>query len=165
MAPVVRAAVAGDAGAICAIYNQGIEERIATFETALRTPADLAHWFEPGALPVVVADEDGVIAGFASSSAYSSRACYSGIREFSIYIERNWRGRGLSRRLLEALSDATRQTGGWKLTSRIFPENVASLEACRAAGFRVVGTHLRHARLDGVWRDVVTVEKLLRQDE
>jgi phosphinothricin acetyltransferase len=164
LAPIVRAGVAGDAAAICVIYNQGIEDRIATFETRLRSPADIESWFAPGALPVVVAEEAGRVLGFASSSAYSTRECYSGIREFSIYIDRQARGRRLSRLLLEALSEATVHSGGWKLTSRIFPENVASLEACRAAGFRVVGTHLRHAKLDGVWRDVVTVEKLLHQD-
>ena len=164
MPAIVRAGIAGDADAICAIYNQGIEDRIATFETRLRTPAGIEGWFAPGALPVVVAEEDGRVLGFASSSAYSARECYSGIREFSIYIDRQARGRGLSRQLLAALSEATVRSGGWKLTSRIFPENVASLEACRAAGFRVVGTHLRHAKLDGVWRDVVTVEKLLHQD-
>ena len=164
MAPTLRAGTSGDAAAICAIYNQGIEERIATFETRLRTPADIEAWFAPGALPVIVAEEDGRVTGFASSSAYSARECYIGIREFSIYIDRAARGRGLSSLLLLALSEATIRTGGWKLTSRIFPENTASLEACRAAGFRVVGTHIRHAKLDGVWRDVVTVEKLLHSD-
>jgi L-amino acid N-acyltransferase YncA len=164
LAPVVRAGVAGDAASICAIYNQGIEERIATFETRLRTPADIEGWFSPGALPVVVAEEDSRVLGFASSSSYSTRECYNGIREFSIYVDRKARGKGLSRLLLLALSEATVRSGGWKLTSRIFPENVASLEACRAAGFRVVGTHFRHAKLDGVWRDVVTIEKLLDQD-
>ena len=164
MGPALRAGTAGDAAAICAIYNQGIEERIATFETQLRTPAEIEAWFKPGHLPIVVAEQDGHVLGFASSSVYSARECYSGIREFSFYIDRQARGRGLSRLLLDALSQATVQSGGWKLTSRVFPENVASLEACRAAGFRVVGTHLRHARLDGVWRDVVTVEKLLHQD-
>ncbi len=164
MPPTLRAGTAGDAAAICAIYNQGIEERIATFETRLRTPEDIEAWFAPGALPVVVAEDGGRVLGFASSSAYSTRECYNGIREFSIYVDRTARGRGLSKLLLLALSEATVQSGGWKLTSRIFPENVASLEACRAAGFRVVGTHLRHAKLDGVWRDVVTVEKLLHQD-
>ena len=164
MAPTLRAGTAGDAAAICAIYNQGIEERIATFETRLRTPADIEGWFSPGAPPVIVAEENGRLLGFASSSAYSARECYSGIREFSIYIDRAARGRGLSKPLLLALSEATVQSGGWKLTSRIFPENTPSLEACRAAGFRVVGTHIRHAKLDGMWRDVVTVEKLLHQD-
>ena len=163
MPPVVRAGTAGDAGANCAIYNQGIEDRIATFETRLRSDAEIAGWFTPGALPVIVTEEDGKVLGFASSSVYSARDCYSGIREFSIYIDRAARGRGLARLLLEALSEATVRSGGWKLTSRIFPENEASLRACRAAGFRVVGTHLRHAKLDGIWRDVVTVEKLLHQ--
>ena len=90
--------------------------------------------------------------------------CYAGIRDFSIYVHREAKRRGIARKLLVALFDAARKAGCWKITSRIFPENTASLELCRSLGFRVVGTHVRHARLDGKWRDVVTVERLFDQD-
>ncbi len=160
----VRAAVGHDAPGICAVYNQGIEDRAATFETTPRTPGDIAHWFCDDACPVMVAEDAGEILGFASTSAYGTRECYAGIREFSIYVHRQAKRRGVARTLLVALFDAAQKAGCWKITSRIFPENTASLELCKSLGFRVVGTHVRHARLDGEWRDVVTVERLLDQD-
>ena len=161
MGIAVRAAVAGDAPGICIVYNHGIEDRVATFETNARSPDDIAHWFGDDAYPVVVAEEDGRILGFASTCAYGARECYAGIREFSIYVHRQAKRRGVARNLLIALIDAAAKAGCWKITSRIFPENTASLELCKSLGFRVVGTHLRHAKLDGEWRDVVTVERLL----
>ncbi len=164
MAITIRAAVADDAPCICIVYNHGIEDRIATFETTARSAKDIAHWFSDDAHPVVVAEEDGRILGFASTSAYGARECYAGIREFSIYVHRQAKRRGIARNLLIALIDAAAKAGCWKITSRIFPENTASLELCKSLGFRVVGTHVRHARLDGEWRDVVTVERLLDQD-
>ena len=163
MGITIHAAVAGDAPGICIVYNQGIEDRVATFETTARSPDDIAFWFGNDAYPVVVAEEDGQILGFASTSAYGARECYAGIREFSIYVHRQAKRRGIARDLLIALFDAAAQAGCWKITSRIFPENTASLELCKSLGFRVVGTHLRHAKLDGEWRDVVTVERLLDQ--
>ena len=164
MAIKVRAAVRDDAPGICIVYNQGIEDRVATFETLPRSPDDIAHWFGDAACPVVVAEEDGRVLGFASTSAYGARQCYAGIREFSIYVHREAKRRGIARMLLIALFDAAAKAGCWKITSRIFPENTASLELCKALGFRIVGTHLRHAKLDGEWRDVVTVERLLDHD-
>jgi len=163
MGITIRAAVAGDAPGICIVYNQGIEDRVATFETTARSPDNIAFWFGNDAYPVIVAEEDGRILGFASTSAYGARECYAGIREFSIYVHRQAKRRGIARDLLIALFDAAAQAGCWKITSRIFPENTASLELCKSLGFRVVGTHLRHAKLDGEWRDVVTVERLLDQ--
>jgi L-amino acid N-acyltransferase YncA len=163
MGITIRAAVADDAPGICIVYNQGIEDRVATFETDARSPDDIAHWFGDDAYPVVVAEENGHILGFAATSAYGTRECYSGIREFSIYVHRVVKRRGIARKLLIALFDAAAKAGCWKFTSRIFPENTASLELCKLLGFRVVGTHIRHAKLDGEWRDVVTVERLLDQ--
>ena len=163
MAIKVRAAVPDDAPGICVVYNQGIEDRAATFETQTRSPDDIVHWFGDDACPVVVAVEDAEILGFASTSAYSARECYAGIREFSIYVHRQAKRRGIARLLMTTLFDEAAKAGCWKVTSRIFPENTASLELCKSLGFRVVGTHIRHARLDGEWRDVVTVERLLDQ--
>ncbi len=164
MSVTIRAGVADDAPGICIVYNQGIEDRVATFESEARSPEDIAHWFGDDAFPVVVAEEDGQILGFASTSAYGARECYAGIREFSIYVHRQAKRRGIARGLLISLFEAATRAGCWKITSRIFPENTASLELCKLLGFRVVGTHLRHAKLDGEWRDVVTVERLLDQD-
>ena len=149
-----------DAAEIARIYNEGIEDRVATFETDLRTERDVLRWFDEERTMVVVEGE-GCVAAFASAFAYRSRACYRGVREFSVYVSRDSRGRGLGRIALEALIDTARSRGDWKLLSRVFPENETSLTLLASLGFRQVGTYVRHAKLDGVWRDVVIVEKLI----
>jgi len=155
-----RAAVRGDAAAIAAIFNQGIEDRIATFETRPRSPEDIGAWFD-GAHPIVVVEEENRIIAFASTSTYRPRECYAGIAEFSVYVARAGRGRGAGRAAMEALIREAERAGIWKLVSRVFPENTASLRLLRSVGFREVGTYEKHARLDGVWRDVVIVERLI----
>ena len=155
-----RRANPADAAAIARIYNEGIEERIATFETRPRSAADVEKWFD-GVHPVVVVEDDGEILAFASTSIYRPRECYAGIADFSVYAARAARGRGAGRAAMVALMDAARDAGFWKLVSRVFPENVASRGLLRSIGFREVGTYERHAKLDGVWRDVVIVERLL----
>ena len=161
-----RAATPDDAAAIASIYNQGIAERIATFETEPRSPADIRPWFD-GVHPVVVVTHvgdgsgDGRVVAFAATSSYRPRACYAGIAEYSVYVDRDARGRGAGRLALEALFAAATDAGYWKLVSRIFIENASSRALMRRTGFREVGIYERHARLDGVWRDVVIVEKLL----
>lgn len=160
-----RAATPDDAAAIAAIYNQGIEDRIATFETRLRTEADILTWFGDR-FPVVVVTEGagGRVVAWAATSTYRPRDCYAGIAEYSVYVERGERGRGAGRLALETLFDAARAAGFWKLVSRIFVENTASRALMRRTGFREVGTYIRHGRLDGEWRDVVIVERLLDED-
>jgi phosphinothricin acetyltransferase len=155
----LRLATTEDATAIASIYNQGIEDRIATFETRLRTPQEIEQWFD-GVHPIVVleSDQQQVIA-FASTSVY--RPCYAGIAEFSVYAERAYRGRGAGRLALEGLLQEAQQAGFWKLVSRVFVENAASRALLRRLGFREVGVYEKHAQLDGVWRDVVIVERLL----
>jgi len=157
----VRVAISSDAEAITRIYNQGIERRIATFETRLRTPEDIAGWFNDPAHPVLIAEADGVAAGWIASSTYRSRDCYAGIAEFSVYIASEMQGMGVGSRLMNAFIPACEEAGLWKLVSRIFPENTASRALCKKFGFREVGLYEKHAKLDGVWRDVVIVERLL----
>jgi phosphinothricin acetyltransferase len=157
---ITRAATEADAAAIAGIYNQGIEDRIATFETRLRSAAEVETWFD-GAHPVVVLEETGRVIAFAGTSTYRLRECYAGIAEVSAYVARDARGRGAGRAVLSALFDAARSAGFHKLVSRVFPENTASLRMIESLGFRRVGTYVRHGQLDGVWRDVVIVEKLL----
>lgn len=157
----LRLATTEDATAIATIYNQGIEDRIATFETRLRTPQEIEQWFD-GVHPIVVLETDKrEVIAFASTSVYRSRPCYAGIAEFSVYVERMWRGRGAGRLVLERLLQEAQQAGFWKLVSRVFVENVASRALLRRFGFREVGVYEKHAQLDGVWRDVVIVERLL----
>ena len=156
----VRPALPEDAEAIARIYNQGIEDRVATFETRPRSAEDVLGWLD-GIHPVVVVEAEGEIVAFASTSKYRPRECYAGIAEFSVYADRERRGHGAGRTAMVGLIEAAERAGFWKLVSRIFPENEPSLRLMRSLGFREVGRYERHARLDGVWRDVVIVEKLL----
>lgn len=155
-----RAATPEDAEAMARIYNEGIAERIATFETRPRKAADIQDWFEDG-YPVVVVEEDGTVISFANASAYSPRECYSGVAEFSVYTAGEARGRGAGALAMETLISAAEEAGLWKLVSRVFVENEPSRQLLLSLGFREVGVHERHARLDGLWRDVVVVERLI----
>lgn len=158
-----RAAAPADAAAIAAIYNQGIADRVATFETRDRTASDVGAWFD-GRHPVVVVEGDGAIVAFASTSTYRHRDCYAGIAEFSVYVDRRARGHGAGRAAMAALIDAAAGAGLWKLVSRVFPENEASRALLKSIGFREVGTYVKHAKLDDTWRDVVIVERLIPQN-
>jgi arsenate reductase (glutaredoxin) len=157
----VRQAVHADAAAIAAIYNEGIADRIATFETEPRTSSDVSRWFD-GRHPVAVAaDPGGEIAAYAAAFAYSDRCAYSGVAEFSVYARRSHRGRGAGRAALLSLLAAAPEAGLWKLTSRVFVENAPSRALLRSVGFREVGVQENHGRLDGRWRDVIVVERLI----
>jgi phosphinothricin acetyltransferase len=159
----VRTASAGDAAAIAEIYNQGIEDRVATYETEPRSLKEQQAWLRSitGHYPAIVAEIDGQIVGWAGAGAYRARECYRGIGEFSMYVRRDWRGRGVGDLLVAALITEAERLGLWKLLSRIFPFNEASLALCRKHGFREVGVYEKHARLDGRWLDVVIVERLI----
>jgi len=156
----VRPATANDIGAMADIYDEGIADRIATFETRMRQPSDVRAWFDGHHPHVVVTRDHGVVA-FASTSTYRPRDCYAGIAEYSVYVRRSARGHGLGHAAMQGLLQVARDAGFWKLVSRIFVENEASRRLMRSLGFREVGTYERHGRLDGVWRDVVIVERLL----
>ncbi len=155
-----RPGVPEDAAAIARIYNDGIEERIATFETRARAAEEIRTWFG-GRHPVVVVEEDGDVVAFAATSEYQPRECYAGVAEFSVYADRAARGRGAGHTAMEALIRAAERAGFWKLVSRVFVENAPSRSLLRSVGFREVGVYERHARLDGAWRDVVIVERLI----
>jgi len=155
-----RPAIPEDAAAIARIYNQGIEERIATFETRARTAEEVRSWFG-GRHPVVVVEDGEEVLAFAATSDYRPRGCYAGVAEFSVYAARGGRGRGAGGMAMEALIRAAERAGFWKLVSRVFVENAPSRRLLHSAGFREVGVYEKHARLDGVWRDVVIVERLI----
>lgn len=161
-----RLATVEDALAIARIYNEGIQDRVATFENEPRSTAEIAALLDAKGerYPTVVVERDGVVLAWAGAGTYSTRACYSGIAEHSVYVARPARGQGLGAVALNALIETYEKRGYWKLVSRIFPENKASLALHERCGFRVVGTHKRHAKLDGVWRDTVMVERVIEQD-
>lgn len=145
------------ASEIVEIYNQGIASRIATFETKKRSNDDIAEWFDSDvAIKTVIIDN--AVAGFARVSEYRSRACYAGIREYSVYVHDKFQGRRIGHQLMQALIDDCREKGIWKLLSRLFPENEASIKLAINLGFRIVGTYHKHAKLDGVWKDCTIVE-------
>ena len=158
-----RVATLEDAAAIARIYNQGIEERIATFETRSRTREEIeAQLAEKGdRYPTIVVERDGDVVAFAGAGPYGAREAYAGGAEHSVYTAREARGTGAGRAAVDALIREYEARGFWKLVSRIFPENRASLILHERAGFRVVGVYRRHGRLAGEWRDCVIVERLL----
>src|SRR5882724_13361972 len=162
-----RAATLADADtdAIAAIYNEGIADRIATFETEPRSAAQIAEWFTGRQLVIVADTEETGPVAFAAPFPYSARPCYAGIGEFSAYVRRDYRGRGAGRTVLTALIEAANAAGMHKLTSRVFPENVASRALLKGLGFEEIGIHRRHGKLDGLWRDCVIVERLLDEDQ
>lgn len=153
-----------DAAAITAIYNQGIEDRVGTFETEPRAVAQIEAWFAHAKAFVAVEDETGQVVGYAVAHPYADRCCYAGIGEFSVYIRRDARGRGVGRVAMTALADAARAAGLWKLLSRVFPENRASLNLMAWSGFKEIGVHEKHGKLDGVWRDCVIVERVFAEN-
>jgi L-amino acid N-acyltransferase YncA len=156
----IRPAQAADAAEIAAIYNEGIESRQATFVTRRHDAADVARWLEaPG--PQLVAERDGQVIAFAVVGDYSPVPAYHGVGEFAIYVAGSARGQGVGRELLEALVAASEGAGRFKLLGKLFADNEASRALCRACGFVEVGVHRRHGQLDGRWRDVLVVERLL----
>lgn len=155
-----RIASPRDALAIATIYNEGIADRVGTFETEPRSPEQVAAWFD-GRHPIIVVEDGARTVAFASTSTYRARPCYAGIAEFSVYAARDKRGRGAGLVAMTALLEAAEAAGFWKLLSRIFPENRASRALMAKVGFREVGIYQRHGKLDGVWRDCVIVERLL----
>jgi phosphinothricin acetyltransferase len=158
-----RPAELRDAPAIAEIYNQGIEDRVATFETEPRTTEMVEELLgaRVGRYPAVVVEDGSRVLGFAWVSEYRPRDAYAGVAEFSVYVARGARGQGVGRTAMEALITEAERRGFWKLVSRIFPENVASRRLCAALGFREVGVYRRHGQLDGRWMDCVIVERLL----
>jgi phosphinothricin acetyltransferase len=161
---LARPARRADAPDIAAIYNEGIADRIGTFETEPRTVADIEAWFDHAKAFVTVEDRAGRIVGYAVAHPYADRCCYAGIGEFSVYVRRADRGRGVGRIAMTALAEAAREAGLWKLLSRVFPENRASLNLMAWSGFKAIGVHEKHGKLDGVWRDCVIVERLFPEN-
>ncbi|MEV5430266.1 N-acetyltransferase family protein [Streptomyces sp. NPDC052701] len=143
---------------VLAIYQAGIDEGDATFET--RAPG----WavFDAARLPehrFVALDERGAVLGWVAVGRVSDRRAYAGVVEHSVYVHPAARGRGVAGALLGALIASTEAAGIWTLQSGVFPENTASLALHRKAGFRVIGTRERIARHHGRWRDVVLLER------
>jgi phosphinothricin acetyltransferase len=152
----IRPMVAEDWPAVEAIYAEGIATRAATFETEPPdySAFDSSHHVEHR----LVAVQDGSVVGWVALAPTSSRACYSGVAESSVYVRESARGKGVGRALMEALLASADRGGIWTIWAGMFPENAASIALHERLGFRVVGRFERIAQLDGVWRDVVLLE-------
>jgi phosphinothricin acetyltransferase len=155
--PEIRPLTRDDWPAAEAIYAEGIATGNATFETEPPTCAE----FHAGRLDAhrFVAVEDGRVVGWIAASPTSSRECYAGIVEHSVYVAEDARGRGIGRALLDAFVASTDAAGIWTIQTSVFPENEATLRLHEHAGFRVVGRRERIAQLDGEWRDTLLLER------
>ena len=155
-AVALRPLMADDWPAVSEIYWDGMRDGLATFET------EVPLWEEWNAahLPAqrLVAELDGEVVGWAALAAVSTRRCYAGVVENSVYVARDLQGRGIGRTLLERLIADARRDGIWTIQTSIFPENRASLALHERCGFRVVGTRERIAKRDGIWRDTLFLE-------
>jgi phosphinothricin acetyltransferase len=162
----IRDAVPADAAAIATIYNQGIIDRIATLETEERTPAERTQWLVArGARhPVLVADLDGAVVGWGSLNQFNPRKAYDFVADFSVYVERAWRGKGVGGALLRALIARAKQVGYHKLVLSAFPWNAVGMGLYQKHGFRTVGIYKEQGRLDGKWVDTIIMEKILEDD-
>jgi phosphinothricin acetyltransferase len=160
---VVRRAELADAAEIARIYNEGITDRLATLETELRSPEERQQWLagKSPRHPVLVAESNGVIAAWGSLNVFNPRPAYDNVADFSIYVSRNWRGRGVGALLLEQLIATARQLGFHKLVLAAFPFTTAGVALYTRAGFRQVGIYREQGKLDGRWVDIVVMERLL----
>jgi phosphinothricin acetyltransferase len=161
----LRLAAPADADAICRIYNQGIEDRLATLETELRTREERRQWLESRSSrhPVIIAEtaDPAVTVGWASLNVFNPREAYRFVADISVYVERAWRGRGAGRALLEELVELGRRHGFHKLVLSAFPFNDGGMALYTKLGFRTVGIYREQGMLDGKWVDTVIMERLL----
>lgn len=159
----VRLAALGDAAAISTIYNQGIEDRIATLETELRTPEERRQWLlaRGPRHPAIVAEAGGEVVGWGSLNPYNPRKAYDYVVDFSVYVERSWRGKGVGSLLLPRLVELARERGFHKMVLSAFPSNEAGMALYEKFGFRTVGIMKEMGKLDGKWVDTIVMEKIL----
>ena len=159
----IRDAIRDDAAAIARIYNQGIDERIATLETATRTALERAQWLALRTTrhPVLVAEDGTELVGWSSLNQFNSRAAYDHVADISVYVDRGRRGQGVGKALLEELANRARALGYHKLVLSAFPYNLLGRKLYERCGFREVGIYREQGMLDGKWVDVLLMERLL----
>jgi L-amino acid N-acyltransferase YncA/DNA-binding transcriptional ArsR family regulator len=146
-----------DMSAVLSIYDEGLATRNATFETKLPTAKQLLTKWLPGM--AWVAELDGALVGWTAVMPVSTRECYSGVGESTVYVAEAARGRGVGNALLFTQVTEADRAGMWTLQTSIFPENRASLALHHSAGYRTLAVRTRIAQLDGVWRDTVLLER------
>lgn len=160
----IRDATTNDAAAVARIYNQGIEDRVATLETQLRTPEERAEWMtaRDHRHPVLVAvDGDTTVVGWGSLNSFNPRPAYDNVVDFSVYVAREQRGRGIGHTLLGALEQRARHIGFHKMVLAAFPSNAPGMRLYERHDFQTVGIYHEQGMLDGHWVDVIVMEKIL----
>jgi L-amino acid N-acyltransferase YncA len=159
----VRRAALADVEAITRIYNQGIEDRVATLETELRTPEERREWLAARGdrHPVLVAERGGQVIAWGSLNRFNPRPAYDHVVDFSIYVAREARGQGVGRVLLPRVVDEARRLGYHKMVLAAFPTNEAGMRLYEAMGFSRVGIYREQGLLDGQWVDVIVMEQIL----
>ena len=162
----IRPARPDDAKEIARIYNQGVQDRAATFENAYVTPEERYLWLvaRPDRFPVLVAEIKHTMMGCASLTPYSPRRCFDGVAELSLYIDRNLRGHGVGQELMKALQDVAREKGYYKLIGRVMADNEPGRKLCNLMGWREVGVYEKHGKLGNEWHDLVLMEHLIPQN-
>ena len=161
----LRDATQADVPSICAIHNQGIEDRVATLDVDPHTLDEQRAWFirHGPSHPVIVADAVGEPIGRASLNQFSGRMAYRFVADLSVYVERGWRGRGIGTLLLRAIDARARTLGYHKIVLSAFPSNQAGLRLYEKFGFRTVGIYHEQGLVDGRWVDTIIMEKLLAE--
>ncbi|PYV29534.1 MAG: GNAT family N-acetyltransferase [Acidobacteria bacterium] len=162
----IRPARVEDAKEIARIYNQGVQDRAATFDDAYVTPGERYLWLvaRPEKFPVLIAEVKHTMMGWASLTPYSPRHCYDGVAELSIFIERSLRGHGVAQQLMKAMQEAAREKGFYKLIGRVIADNQPARKLCQLMGWREVGVHERHGKLGNEWHDLTLVEFLIPEN-
>ena len=162
----VRPAEVQDAPDIARIYLQATQDNLATFENFLGTPQERERWVKEHSeqYPLLVAELNGRILGWASLSPYHARPRIDGIAELLIYIDRDYRRHGVGRELMRAIQSLARACGHFKLIGRFLAHNDAGRTLCRMTGWREVGVHQKHTQLEGRWYDVALVEFLIPEN-
>jgi len=162
----IRPARVEDAKEIARIYNQGVQDRAATFENSYVTPEERYLWIisRPDQYPVLVAEVKHTMMGWASLTPYSPRACYKGIAELSIYIERSLRGHGVAQELMKAMQNAASERGFYKLMGRLMADNEPARKLCQLMGWKEVGVHEKHGKLGNEWHDLLLVEHMIPEN-
>jgi L-amino acid N-acyltransferase YncA len=159
----LRDATPTDVSSICAIHNQGIEDRVATLDVDPRTLNEQMEWFRHHGprYPVIVAESIGDIIGWASLNQFSARPAYRFVADLSVYIARQWRGKGVGTLLLREIEVRAHVLGYHKIVLAAFPFNQAGMRLYERFGFRTVGIYHEQGLIDGRWVDTIIMEKLL----
>ncbi|OME30644.1 GNAT family N-acetyltransferase [Paenibacillus odorifer] len=159
----IRQATSEDTQSILRIYNQGIEDRIATLETETKDSSYMEGWFQDhqGRFSVLVAEREGKVMGWASLNPYSHRCAYRGVADLSVYIDRSFRGQGVGSSLLKSLEQVAKENEFYKIVLFTFPFNQEGQGLYQKMGYRQVGVFEKQGVMNGEFIDVMIMEKLL----